>query len=90
MSLAERALAIPEQVTVAFRRGVLAFRHDRRGPWGETPKLRTERMSVGTRRFTLISFQGGEWEIHEIGLDGYSETFLGYAPDAIRALTRRS
>lgn len=80
-------VTVPRDVRIAPRRGVLAFRHDRRGPWGETPTLRSESLRVGARVYRLVSYRGGEWEVYRVDADGL-ELFLGYAPDAIRWLAR--
>ncbi len=69
-------------------RSVLAWRNERAEKWG-APRIRTETITVGAQDFKLLSWCGGPWEVYRVTMSGPEkglEIFLGYAPDAIRAI----
>jgi hypothetical protein len=48
----------------------------------EVPKIRREEIAIGRRRFVLISFRRGRWELYRCEPDGL-ELFAGYVPEAL-------
>lgn len=43
-------------------------------------------VTVGDCRFVLISYQDGDVEVYRVESDNYTETFVGYARDAIKCI----
>lgn len=81
--------------SLAYKPGVVAFTQPlesvRRwcGPrWSSRDvlsgaSLRSAWVEVGGRRFRLVQFNGGKWEVYRLDPDGI-EMFMGYADDVLR------
>lgn len=60
---------------------------------GSEPTRRSVKRSevtVGERHFVLVSWHGGDVEVYRVESDNYTETFVGYARDAIKHIVGES
>jgi hypothetical protein len=98
MSPAEKKLTLPgtkrsswspQHISVSYKRGVLAFRNENQRLFPPVSDVRREVLRVGSQDYAIVSWRGGEWEVYRVTMSGPEkglEIFMGYAPDAIKAI----